>query len=211
MCVSYRKLNSVTLPFEYPIPRCEDAIDDFGGSAGKLFFISLDARSGYHQVAVHARDQDKLAFFSPDGEKSTFRVMPFGPRNAPGIYTCMMHALSTEWKALFHTRYPVAKHTGDCVIIDDILLYAVDKSDILHYLECCLEVCQKYRLSLKLSKCDFLKALVEYVGHDLTSDGNCPSKSKFDMITDWPLPATGNALHSLIQLCNFYNKYCPCL
>lgn len=31
------------------------------------------------------------------------------------------------------------------------------------------------------------------------------------MITDWPLPATGQALHSLIQLRNFYNKYCPWL
>jgi hypothetical protein len=31
------------------------------------------------------------------------------------------------------------------------------------------------------------------------------------MITDWPLPATGQALHSLIQLCNFYNKYCQWL
>jgi hypothetical protein len=28
MCVSYRKLNGVTLAFEYPIPRCDDAIDD---------------------------------------------------------------------------------------------------------------------------------------------------------------------------------------
>jgi hypothetical protein len=95
-CVSCRKLNSVTLPFEHPAPRCEDAIDDFGNSAGKLFFISLDARSGYHQIAARYCDQDKLAFFSPDNEKQTFGVMPFGPCNAPGFYTCFMHVLSTE-------------------------------------------------------------------------------------------------------------------
>ena len=64
MCVSYRRLNSVTLPFEYPIPGCEDAINDFGDSAGKLYFISLDARSGYHQITVRQCDQEKLAFFS---------------------------------------------------------------------------------------------------------------------------------------------------
>jgi hypothetical protein len=122
-----------------------------------------------------------------------------------------MGVLSAEWNALFLARYPRAKHTGDRVIIDDILLFAVSIPNLLCYLECVLEVCQKYRLSLKLSKCDFLKDRVEYVGHDLTSDGNCPSKSKFDMITDWPLPATGHALHSLVQLCNFYNKYCPWL
>jgi hypothetical protein len=97
------------------------------------------------------------------------------------------------------------------VIIDDILLCAVSESEPLNYLECCLKICQKYRLSLKLSKCDFLKERVERVGHDLTSIGNCPSKSKFDMITDWPLPATKQALHSLIQLCNFCDKHCPWL
>jgi hypothetical protein len=51
-CCSYCKVNGVTLPFEYPLPRCEDAIEDFGDSADKLLVISLDARSGYHQIAV---------------------------------------------------------------------------------------------------------------------------------------------------------------
>jgi hypothetical protein len=40
MCVSYRKLKAVTLAFEYPIPRCDDAIDDFGDGFGRLWFIS---------------------------------------------------------------------------------------------------------------------------------------------------------------------------
>lgn len=94
------------------------------------------------------------------------------------------------------------------MIIDDILLCAVnDESELLNYLECCLKICQKYSLLLRLSKCDFLKERVEHVGHDLTSNGNCPSKSKFDMITDSPLPATKQALHSLIQLCNFCNNH----
>jgi hypothetical protein len=161
MCVLYCRLNSVTLPFEYPIPRCKDAIDDFGDSAGKLFFISLDTRSGYHQVAIRACDQDKLVFFSPDDEKYAFSVMSFGPRNAPGFCTCMMHVLSLEWNTLFQARHPNANHTSNRVIIDGILLYAVNKVKLLDYLECILEVCQKYRLSLKLSKCDFLKELVE--------------------------------------------------
>ena len=26
MCVSYRKLNAISKPFEFPIPRCDDAI-----------------------------------------------------------------------------------------------------------------------------------------------------------------------------------------
>ena len=34
MCVSYRGLNKVTKPFEYPIGRCDDAIDDVGNGTG---------------------------------------------------------------------------------------------------------------------------------------------------------------------------------
>ena len=37
MCISYRCLNQVTLPFEYPIPRCNDAINNFGDLAGRLY------------------------------------------------------------------------------------------------------------------------------------------------------------------------------
>ena len=48
LCVSYRALNGVTRSFEFPIPRCSDSIEDLGDSYVKLYFISLNARSGYH-------------------------------------------------------------------------------------------------------------------------------------------------------------------
>ena len=50
---------------------------------------------------------------------------------------------------------------------------------------------------------------VEYVGHDLTPNGNCPAKSKFHLIHDWPLPANGLNLHSFLGLCSFYSCFCP--
>ena len=52
MCVNYRELNKVTSPFEYPIGRCDDAIDNPGDGAGKLYFISIDCAQGYHQIRV---------------------------------------------------------------------------------------------------------------------------------------------------------------
>jgi hypothetical protein len=30
MCISYCRLNQFALPFKYPIPHCDDAIDNFG-------------------------------------------------------------------------------------------------------------------------------------------------------------------------------------
>ena len=47
LCVSYRRLNSVTRSFEFPILRYSNNIEDLGDLFGILFFISLDARSCY--------------------------------------------------------------------------------------------------------------------------------------------------------------------
>ena len=64
-------------------------------------------------------------------------------------------------------------------------------------------------MSFRLEKCDFLKPRVEYVGHDVTNDGNCPASSKFNMIDDWQLPEQGESLFSFIGLLNFYHRYAP--
>jgi hypothetical protein len=132
MCVSYRKLNQVTLPFEYPIPHCDDAINNFGDSAGRLYFIALDNKTGYHQIRVLPEDQEKLAFFAPNHEKYTFSVMPFRPRNAPAVYTAMMHTFNQEWNNLFHSRHPNDKTLrGSRIIIDDTLLWSTSIDTLL--------------------------------------------------------------------------------
>jgi hypothetical protein len=105
MCVSYRALNQVTLPFEYPIRRCDNDIDNFGDAAGRLFFIALDNKTGYHQIVVCSVDQEKLAFFLPNFKKYCFTVMPFGHRNAPAFYTTMMSIFQDEWNALYLHHY----------------------------------------------------------------------------------------------------------
>ena len=231
MCVSYRKLNSVTKPFEYPIPRCDDAVTIVMVGSTVMWIITVDARQGYHQVAVRRIDREKLAFFAPDHKKYTFKVMPFGPTNAPPFYTAMMGDFQREWSQLFIEKISAMEtiggelivvhedkrieigskilHNGSRVIIDDVLLWSSNLPAILLMFECICIVFRKYRVSFRLDKCDFLKERVEYVGHDLTARGNCPAQSKFDLINDWPLPRTGQALHSFIGLLNFYHHYKP--
>ena len=69
MCISYRKLNSGTKPFQFPIPRCDAAIVILGCGTDEIWIISLNARQGYHQIKVRKIDREKLAFFSPDDRK----------------------------------------------------------------------------------------------------------------------------------------------
>ena len=68
------------------------------------------------------------------------------------------------------------------IIINDILLFSNHIPTFLHYFSCVAQAFTKFRLSFKLSKYDFLKDRVEYIGNDLTANGNCPAVSKFSLL-----------------------------
>ena len=104
ICASYRGLNRVTKIFAYPISRCDRSIEDMGDHVGILFFISLDAKQGYHQVKVKESDQEKLAFYGPNNKMYTYNVLPFGCVNGPTFYTCMKRTLQCQWTKLFRQR-----------------------------------------------------------------------------------------------------------
>ena len=83
MCVSYCSLNKFTKPLEYYTPRCDNAITIILVVSHTIYIINLDANQGFHQIAVYALHQEKLAFSAPNIRKYVFKIMPFGPMNAP--------------------------------------------------------------------------------------------------------------------------------
>ena len=141
LCVSYRPLSSVTRNFELHIPRCAESIEDFGDFSGRIYFISLDARSGYHHICVRRQDQEKLAFFTLSGKKKIFNVMSFSPKNSPAFYTTMIQFLRADWTVLFNettnninlSDSPSTIICNDRIIIDDILLFSNHIPTLLHY------------------------------------------------------------------------------
>lgn len=47
LCTDYRRVNAVTVPDSYPLPRIEDCIDRIGSA---VFVSKLDLLKGYWQV-----------------------------------------------------------------------------------------------------------------------------------------------------------------
>ena len=59
MCVDYRKLNSLCVKDNQPLPRIDDQIDKL--QAGN-YFTSLDLQFGYHQVEIEESSKHYTAF-----------------------------------------------------------------------------------------------------------------------------------------------------
>ncbi|GJT60618.1 reverse transcriptase domain-containing protein, partial [Tanacetum coccineum] len=93
VCIDYRKLNDATCKDHFPLPFMDPMLERL---AGNEYYCILDGFSGYFQIPIDPKDQDKTTFTCPYGTFA-YRRMPFCLCNAPGTFQrCMM--------AIFHDK-----------------------------------------------------------------------------------------------------------
>ena len=86
--VDYRKLNQVTKPISYPLPRIEDVFDSVGQEQAKIF-STLDMASGFWQIPLDPETAHKTAFCTHAGVYQ-FKRLSFGHTNAPSAFSIVM-------------------------------------------------------------------------------------------------------------------------
>src|SRR3954468_19781935 len=86
--------------------------------------------------------------------------MPFGLTNAPATFQALVQDV-------------LRPLLDRCVIvyIDDILIYSQDEQEHAEHLRQVLRLLRQHQLYGKISKCEFFKKSVEYLGHIISSDG----------------------------------------
>ena len=92
LVVDYRRLNAVTVPDPYFLPRIEDKLERM---AWTQFYSKFDLARGFYQVPLEETDRDKTTFLTPFG-KFRFKVMPFGLRNDPATFQRLMDCILGE-------------------------------------------------------------------------------------------------------------------
>ena len=147
-----------------------------------------NAPSGYHQLAVTLASQEKLAFQGPNAIKWTYTVMPFGPTNGPATFVNFIYDdVYSQWKSLACTHaIDIGNDTNTRIIINDIVSHGKDLSTSLQYMECQLQVCMAYHLSLSLRKSFIFPKRFEFIGNDVCPEGNRPAQSKHQLLKTWP-------------------------
>ena len=102
LCIDFRKLNSITTPTLYAMP-FYDLFDQLGESN---FLSKMDLDKGFYQISLKEADMPKTAFCTPWG-KFQFTRVPFGLRNAPATFQCLMHVVlaGLEFLQCVYGRY----------------------------------------------------------------------------------------------------------
>ena len=62
-------------------------------------------------------------------------------------------------------------------------------------------------LKLKLSKCEFVRKQVEYLGHILTPEGLKTNPRLTQAVADFPTPTTVKEVHQFLGLCSYYRRF----
>ncbi|XP_063841016.1 uncharacterized protein LOC135089382 [Scylla paramamosain] len=146
-CTDYRKVNMVTKPDAYPIPRVDDCIDHVGSAN---FITKIDLLKGYWQVGLTERAKAISAFATMDGLYQ-YKVLPFGMKNSGSSFQRLMNRVLKGLK-------------GCSVYIDDILLYTESWEEHVQLLEEVFRRLDDASLTVNLAKSNFVQADVEYLG-----------------------------------------------
>ncbi|GJS74304.1 reverse transcriptase domain-containing protein [Tanacetum coccineum] len=183
VCIDYRKLNEATRKDHFPLPFMDQMLERL---AGNQYYCFLDGFSGYFQIPIDPKDQEKTTFTCPYGTFA-YRRMPFGLCNAPGTFQrCMM--------AIFHDMIEKTME----VFMDDFSVFGDSFSTCLSHLEKMLKRCEDTNLSLNWEKSHFMVKEGIVLGHKISKSGIEVDRAKVEVIAKLPHPTTVKGVRSFL-------------
>ncbi|GJZ11829.1 reverse transcriptase domain-containing protein [Tanacetum coccineum] len=163
--------------------------------AGNEFYCFLDGFSGYFQIPIDPKDQEKTTFTCPYGTFA-YRRMPFGLCNAPRTFQrCMM--------AIFHDMIEKTME----VFMDDFSVFGDSFSSCLANLDKMLKRCEDTKLALNWEKSHFMVKECIVLGHKISRKGIEVDKAKVDVISKLPHPTTVKGIRSFLGHAGFYRRF----
>lgn len=190
-CTDFRKVNSLTKPDCFPLPRIEDCVDQVGSAK---FVTKFDLLKGYWQVPLTKRAQEISSFVTPFGLFS-YQVMSFGLRNAPATFQRLMNRV-------------ISGLEGCAVYLDDLVVFSDSWESHLKRIRAVLQRLSDARLTVNLEKCEFAKATVTYLGKVVGNGKVRPVQAKVQAIQDFPFPTTKKELMRFLGLVGYYRSFC---
>ena len=191
----FRKLNAMTKLNKYPIP---NAIHQMHKFKGANYITSLDIKGGYWHIPVRESDQEKLTFVF--GNRSyKWKVLPFGPTNAPSHFQFTMTKI---FKEFIDEKWLV-------VYLDDISIISKTLSEHKNHLRRVFEVLRKNDIRLRLDKCIWAVPETEYLGFLINKHGITPTEKYKNKILKCEVPKERKHVQCFLGMINWLHRFIP--
>ena len=176
----------------YPLPLIDDL---FAKLSGGTVFSKLDLAHAYQQLPL---DESSKGYTTINTHKGLYQYtqLPFGVTSAPAIFQRTMENLLQGLPQV-------------SVYLDDILVAGKTEAEHHQNLKEVLTRLEQAGVRLKRSKCSFMLASVEYLGHQISAQGLQPTGEKVKAIKEAPAPKDVSQLKSFLGLVNYYGKFLP--
>ena len=175
-CIDLKKLNNQTIKDAQSLPRIENSLNCLDGTT---IFTSLDLQSGYWQVEMTEASKPLTAFtVRPLGFYECVQML-FGLTNASATFQHLMETFLGE----IHLKWFI-------IYLDDKIVFSKTPEEHIQRLRGVFEKLSAAGLRLKLSKCEFFKSQVTYLGHIVSKNGIETDPKNIEAIKKWPVPKT---------------------
>lgn len=195
-CFDGRRLNSVTVPDSYPLPRTDAILNRLRNAK---FLSSIDLRKAFWQIPLEESSRPKTAFCVPGLGLMEFRVMPFGLSNSP----------QTMQRTMEQTLGPVLHKEEAFVYLDDIIIPSATFEQHIETLTRVFECLKKANFRVNLDKCKFCCSSLSFLGFVVDQQGLHTDPAKVEAIQRFRTPKTTTEVKRLIGLVSYYRIFLP--
>ena len=205
LIVNYKKLNKNLVPRECERPNANGTLalvpqpwieHMWSTLKDKKVFSSVDLRSSYHHILIKPEDHHKTAFVCDFG-KFEFTQASFGIATSPDFLKDLMNKLFFGFGSF-------------CVVyMDDLLIFSDSPEQHLEHLEKIFEKFRTSKLKVKLSKSEFFKEELEFLGHKIGIHGISLADDKISAIQRIKPPKNVKEVRSVVRLLGYLNFFIP--
>lgn len=133
---------------KYPIPKIDELFARLGSCS---VFSQIDLSQAYAQFELEDNSKEYVTI---NTHKGLFRYnrLPYRLASSPAIFQRIIESILANIKEV-------------AVFLDDILVASSSMQDHLKTLNEVFSILQKYGLKVQITKCEFIKHEVEYLGY----------------------------------------------
>ncbi|KAK2875052.1 hypothetical protein Q8A73_024331, partial [Channa argus] len=166
----------------------------------KKWFTVVDLSNAFFSIPLVKESQGWFGF-TYQGKKYTYTRLPQGFCDSPTIFSAEIQNCLSD--------FPIPKHSQVLVYVDDILIASDTPENNKLTSIALFKHLAKTGNKASLSKLQWVKQKVKFLGHDLCGEGRSITYDRKHAILTAPKPETKQHMMQFLGLCNYCRLWIP--